>query len=139
MLRFLFAAVFALLAACVQIPPSPQDVQAKKFEAVPSKSVIYIVRTPMDSNEVSGLVLNDSGQITTYRGTFYRWEVAPGPHRIAGYAQANESITLTTEAGKIYFLEHTVRGTQRSGPQTTSLRQVDPQYGRALVARSQHL
>ena len=76
-----------LLAGCVQLPPSPQDIQAKKFEsATPDKSVIYIVRAPMDSREGGTISLDDNAQVTTYAGTYYRWEVAPGPHRIAGYA-----------------------------------------------------
>ena len=128
-----------LLAGCVQLPPSPQDLQAKKFDPVPGRAVIYIVRTPMDSREASGLALDDSAQITTLGGTYYRWEVAPGAHRIAGLAAANESITLTVAAGNIYFLEHTVRGTERSGPQLTSLRQINEQNGRALVRRAQLL
>lgn len=128
-----------LLAGCAQLPPSPQDIQAKTFERVPDKAVIYVVRTPMDSSEASGLALDDSGPITTLPGTYYRWEVTPGLHRVAGFAGANESVALTTEAGKIYFLQHTVRGTVRSGPQSTSLRQINERDGRALVMRAQML
>ena len=130
-----------LLAGCadLQLPPSPEDIQAKKFERLPDKSVIYVVRTPMDSQEASGLALDDRAQITTYRETYYRWEVAPGKHRVAGIAAANESVTLTTAPGQIYFLEHTVLGDRRSGPQSTWLRQIGEQDGRALVMRSQLL
>lgn len=131
--------VAILLAGCVQLPPSPQDLQAKRFEPVPAKAVIYVVRTPMDSREASGLALDESGPITTRPGTYYRWEVTPGLHRVAGFAAANESVTLATEAGKIYFLQHTVLGTVRSGPQFTSLRQIDERDGRALVMRAQIL
>lgn len=139
MWRFILIPLFIVVAGCVQIPPSPQEIQAKKFESVPDKAVIYIVRAPLDSYEASGLLLDDSGPITTLPGTFYRWEVTPGVHRVAGYAGANESVTLTTEAGKFYFLEHIVHGTRRSGPQSTYLRQIDAQAGRALVMRAQHL
>lgn len=135
MWRIVLIALF--LAGCVQLPPSPQDLQARKFEPVPGKAVIYIVRTPMDSREMSGLALDDSAQIATLGGTYYRWEVAPGTHRVAGVGQANESLTLTTAAGNIYFLEHTVRGTERSGPQSTSLRRINEQDGRALVQQAQ--
>jgi hypothetical protein len=137
MWRILLTAL--VLAGCVQLPPSPEDLQGKKLESLPGKSVIYVVRTPMDSNEASGLALDDGSQITTYGGTYYRWEVAPGTHRIAGIAAANESVTLTTAPGRIYFLEHTVLGTRRDGPQFTSLRQIGEQEGRTRVARSQLL
>ena len=137
MWRILLTAL--LLAGCAQLPPSPQDIQAKRFEPLPDKVAIYVVRTPMDSREASGLILDDSAQITTHPRTYYRWEVTPGLHRVAGFASAHESVTLTTAAGKIYFLEHTVIGTRRSGPQYTSLRQIDERDGRALVMQAQLL
>lgn len=137
--RILLTALLLLLASCVQLPPSPEDIQARKMESLPGMSVIYIVRANMDSREASGLILDDQGPITTLGGTYYRWEVAPGTHRVAGYAAANESVTLTTAPGKIYFLEHTVNGSRRSGPQSTWLREIGEQAGRALVARSQLL
>ncbi len=137
--RILLTALLLLLAGCAQLPPTPEDIQAKKFVTLPDASVIYVVRSAMDSHEASGLVLDDQAQITTLRGTYYRWEVAPGVHRVAGYAAANESVTLTTAPGKIYFLEHTVNGTRRSGPQSTWLREIGEQDGRALVMRSKLL
>ncbi|MBI2295356.1 MAG: hypothetical protein HYU76_04810 [Betaproteobacteria bacterium] len=137
MWRILLTAL--LLAGCAQLPPSPQDIQAKRFAPVPDKAVIYIVRTPLDSLQASGLWLGDRAQITTLPGTYYRWEVTPGVHRIAGYASANESVTLTTAAGRVYFLEHTVIGSGQSGPQSTSLRQIDERDGHALVTRAQLL
>ena len=126
-----------MLAGCA--PLAQQNPQTRTFDAVPGRSVIYIVRTPMDSREASGLALDDREQITTARDTFYRWEVAPGTHRIAGTGPANESITLSTSAGGVYFLEHTVRGDQRHGVQSTAIRQISEQAGRALVMRSQQL
>ena len=137
MWRILLTAL--LLAGCVQLPPTPEDIQARKMESLPDRSVIYIVRSAMDSREISGLVLDDHVQIATLGGTYYRWEVASGMHRVAGYAAAHESVTLTTAPGKIYFLEHTVIGTRRSGPQSTGLREIGEQDGRALVMRSQLL
>ncbi len=128
-----------LLAGCVQLPPTPADIQAKRFESVPDKSVIYVVRNPMDSLESSGLALDDQSQISTHPGTYYRWEVAPGTHRVAGFGAGTELVTLTTAPGKIYFLEHTVLGHWRSGPQLTRLHQISDQAGRALVAQAEML
>jgi hypothetical protein len=126
-----------LLAGCVQMPPpSPADVDAKRFQPVPGQSVIYIGRAPRDSFQTSQLALDDRIQISTWEGWYYRWVVPPGTHRVAGIGRANEAVTLTTAPGGVYFLEHTVRGTMRSGPQTTALRQVGEQYGRSMVLRS---
>lgn len=129
-----------LLAGCAQLPPSPQDIQAKRFEAVPGKAVIYVVRTPMDSKEMSGLALGDGQQISTQWGTYYRWEVAPGTHRVAGVGSGVDSVALTTAPGRIYFLEHTVVGDpDDGGVQLTALREIGDQAGRNLVMRSQLL
>jgi hypothetical protein len=131
-----------LLAGCadLQLPPSPADIQAKKFEALPDKSVIYVVRSSMDSNESSELSLDGRAQITTYRRTYYRWEVAPGTHRVAGIGRATEQVTLTTTPGRIYFLEHKVLGDWENGGVIYSgLWEVGDQAGRALVMRAQLL
>jgi len=129
-----------LLAGCAQLPPSPADIQAKTFQTRPDMSVIYVVRTPMDSLEASGLTLDGRALITTHRGTYYRWEVAPGTHRVAGFGFGVESMTLTTAPGKIYFLEHTVLGDRDDGGVTNvRLREIGDQAGRNLVMHSQLL
>ena len=125
-----------LLVGCTQLPPGPEYLRDTTFETLPDRSVIYVVRTPLDSNESSGLILDEKVQFTTLAGTHYRWEVAPGVHNVAGFASASESVTLATAPGGIYFLEHTVRGNWRDGVLLTSLRQIDAQRGRELVARS---
>ena len=135
--------LFLLLpAGCVQLPPTPQDIQAKKFESVADKAVIYLVRDHPDFNDAPATVsLDHLGMVTTYPGTYYRWEVAPGARRIAGYAADSGSITLQTEPGKVYFVQ------QRVTPATLfPSRQAQPQShfypipegnGRAVVMRSQ--
>jgi hypothetical protein len=126
------------LAGCVQMPPTPQDLQAKAFEPVPGHSVIYVVRTPLDSSEPQTLTLNEHATITTLPGTYFRWEVPPGRHHLQGFGFGSESMMLTTEPGGIYFLEHTVVGDPRDGGVLlTALRRVPDQYGRKLVTRSQ--
>ena len=138
MWRILIPALF--LAGCVQLPPTPEDIQAQKFESVPGKSVIYVVRQLVDSDEGRTLLLDDRAMITTYRGTYYRWEVEPGTHRVAGFAWGNELVTLNTAPGRIYFLEHTVLADRHDGGvQVTALREVNEQAGRALVNRAQLL
>jgi hypothetical protein len=140
MWRILLTAL--LLAGCaeMQLPPSPEDIQAKRFESVPDKSVIYVVRSAMDSTEGSGLTLDGRALITTYARTYYRWEVAPGTHRVAGFGPATEAVTLTTAPGRLYFLEHTVLADRDDGVVTvTALREVGEQTGRNLVMRAQLL
>ena len=133
--------IFLLL--CANALMSSQGHAAEKaavpIESVPDKAVIYIVRQPMDSWEPGMISLDGGQQITTQRGTYYRWEVAPGPHRIAGYAGASGSVKLATVAGKIYFVRHTVITGRPSGSVTTQLREISDKEGRKLVGQLQSL
>jgi starvation-inducible outer membrane lipoprotein len=73
------------LCGCQQLPPSPEDLQAKKFEAVPDKAVIYLVRDAMDLSDVQSQIrVGDKLLLKTYPGTYYRWEVPAGMHTITG-------------------------------------------------------
>ena len=138
MRRFLILAL--LVAGCAQLPPTPEDIQAKKFERVPDKAVIYIVRQPVDSEEGDTLSLDDRLIITTYKGTYYRWEVAPGTHRVANFASGAQSVTLNTTPGRIYFVQHTVFAHREDGTVLTSaLQEIGDQAGRNLVSRGQLL
>ena len=128
--------VALLLAGCVQLPPSAQDIQAKQFQPVSDKAVVYIVRDTLGALLDDTLWLGDSEMITTHTGTYYRWEVAPGTRRIAGFGISNASLTLNAEAGKIYFVRHGVIGTDRAGVQRSFLERLDEQTGRAHVARA---
>ena len=125
-----------ILAGCVQLPPSPQDLQAKRFESVPDKAVIYLVRDIPDfSDRPATITLDDAATITTYPGTYYRWEVAPGVHRIAGFAGDSGVITLDTEPGKVYFVQQRLSLFLRW--QQSYFYPVSEGYGRAVVMRSE--
>jgi len=126
-----------LVAGCAQLPPTPEDIQAKRFEAVPGKSVVYVVRRTLDSDGSATILIDGKASITTMRGTYYRWEVDPGTHRFTGMGIGGENVTLTTAPGQIYFLQHQVMADRDDGAVTqTALQQVDDQTGRALVARA---
>ena len=134
MWRALVAAL--LLAGCAEVPPSAEDIQAKRFEPVADKAVVYIVRDHVGMDLDHMLRLGDSEIISTYTGRYYRWEVAPGTHRIAGMMESTASLTLHVEAGKIYYVRHGVIGSDASeGVQWTYLQRVDERAGRAIIAR----
>lgn len=126
-----------LLTGCVaDIPPGPEDAQAKRFETLPDKAVVYIVRDHVGMDLDHMLRLGDSEIISTYTGRYYRWEVAPGTHRIAGMMESTASLTLHLEAGKIYYVRHGVIGSDASeGVQWTTLERVSERVGRAIIAR----
>ena len=107
------------------------------IESVPDKAVIYIVRQPMDSWEPGIVSLDGNQQVATHRNSYYRWEVAPGSHEVAGYAGAGGSVKLSTVAGKIYFVRYTVLVGRMGGSTTTQLREISEKDGRKLVLQSQ--
>ena len=134
-MRFYVALVAAALAlaACVQLPPHPQEAQAKQFQTMPDKSVIYVVRNDPDINRLpTHLMLDNRGGVTTYPGTFFRWEVAPGHHRIAGFSSDSGMIELDTEPGKIYFVRQVVLGFRSP---ISNLQRTSEQDGRAVAMR----
>lgn len=125
-----------LLAGCAPLPPHPQDIQAKRLEPVPGQSVIYLLRDRPDFSDVAApVMLDDNFMGTTYQGTYFRWEVAPGNHRIAGFASDAAVIDLKTEPGRIYFVQ------QRMSPWSISPRSnffnVNEQAARQVLTRSQ--
>ena len=127
------------MVGCIQLPPTAGDIQSKKFESVPDQAVIYIARPRMDSRNGGTIVIGNNSLITTFPGTYYRWETAPGTQRIQGYGPYSASVTVQAEAGKIYYVLHKVEGGIRSGIQSMHLQQVDERYGRKLVTDAQLL
>jgi len=58
------------LAGCQQLPLTPQDLQARKFEAVPDKAVIYVVRDAVDFSDVQAQIhVGDKLLLNTNPGT----------------------------------------------------------------------
>ena len=137
MRRAFFVALTLLAAACAQIPPSPQEIQDKQFEPVPGKAVVYVVQNPFGAYDyAAGLTFDDGTEITTYPSTFFRWVTTPGTHTIESTeGNLNATIKLQVEAGKIYYVEHSVTGVYGS---TTDawLSKIDAKTGRQMVAIS---
>jgi hypothetical protein len=135
MFRLLLVA-FAL-AGCAPLPPSPADIEAKRFEYVPGKAVIYVVRSDPDiSREVATLMLDDNMMGSTYPGTFFRWVVEPGRHQIRGYAGDAGSFTLDTGPDRMYFIQQSV-SRMFHGFAQSFFRPLPEPHGRALVLRAE--
>lgn len=124
-----------LLAGCVQLPPTAEDLQAKKFEAAPDKAVIYLVRVYPDFSDLQAQVnLGDRLSLKTYPGTYYRWEVPAGAHRIAGAAFDTGAITVNAGVGAIYYVLQRVLAI-RNNP-SSFFEVVGEQAGRVAVQRA---
>ena len=125
-----------VLAGCAQLPPSPEDVQAKRFEPVPGKAVIYIVRDNVGAHLDHSLWLDDAYLITTHTGTYYRWVAEPGTRRIRGGGESTSHLLVQAEAGKLYFVRHIVNGIEWNAAYNTGLQRLDDETGRARVSQA---
>jgi len=105
----LAAILISVLAGCATREPSPQEIQSKRFEIRPDMAVVYLYRDRLDfSRAPASLMLDRQGLGSTYEGTYYRLELAPGRHRIAGFAGDAGAFEFTAEPGRLYFLKHAV-------------------------------
>ncbi len=126
------AGLLLALSACAPLPPPPGDAAAKRFEAVPDRAVIYIVRHPLEPEFVAPVMFDDNPIGSTYRGTYIRVVVPGGMHRIAGVGIDSGSINLQVQPGQIYFISQRTFGRDRS--LTGSMFQpVDAESGRSMV------
>ena len=120
------------LAACITREPSPQEVRSKQFEAVAGMSVVYLYRDRVDfTSSPASFTLDEQHQGATYRGTYFRLEMAPGKHRIAGFAADIGHLDFITEAGRIYFIRHSV--TRLHNFDLSVFQIVPAEYGRPAV------
>ena len=136
MIRIFSSVAALLLAGCSQFGPAQPVSQGPRLDPAPGKSVIYVVRTPMDARIPATVSINAREQMTTFPGFAHRWEVDPGTHRIASVAPENTSFTLSTAPGNVYYVEYTITGNQISGIQFASMRQISEQHGRVLLQQS---
>ncbi|MGH8616968.1 MAG: DUF2846 domain-containing protein [Burkholderiales bacterium] len=109
--RFAALCVLLSLGACVTpIPPSPQELAAKRFETVPGKAVVYVFRDLVNFGGTQSPIALDGKQIgASYGGTFFHLVVDPGPHRLAGMFGDAGSMQFTVAAGELYFIQQTVQ------------------------------
>lgn len=135
MFRFLLMAALAL-AGCAPLPPSPQDLEAKRFESAPGKAVIYLVRDYPDiSREAASVMLDDNLMGSTYPGTYFRWVVEPGRHQIRGFAGDSGAITLDVGPGAIYYVQQSFN--RGFGFGQSFFRPIPEPFGRGMVMRGE--
>lgn len=136
MFRVLWMLALAL-GGCAQLPPSPQEIEAKRFEPAPGRAVIYVVRDEPDFDRTGAAVMLDDQMMgTLYPGTFFRWVVAPGRHHIRGFAGDAGSYTMDVGADRIYFVQQWVTPLLPIGIMQSHFQLVPEPNGRAAVLRS---
>jgi len=127
-----------MLAGCATREPGPQEIRSKKFEAIPDKAVVYIYRDRLDfSRAPVSLMLDGQGLGSIYAGTYYRLELAPGGHRIAGFAGDAGVFEFAAAPGRLYFLKHSV--TRITGFDQSFFFPVGEEQGRNAVLQYEYL
>lgn len=102
----MLAVAVLALAGCMGLAPDSQDSEAKEFQPLPDKGVIYLVRgEPAYSDRPVPVWLGNRMMLITHPDTYFRWEVPPGAHRISGHDTDFGTIVVAAETGKVYFVE----------------------------------
>lgn len=124
-----------LVAGCASVPMASidEDTRAKTFSVNPDKSGIYLYRNESFGGAIPMTVALD-GKVAGQTGpkTYFLWETDPGSHDVSSNAENVSTLSISTEAGKTYFVWQEVKmGLWMARSQ---LQQVDEQTGRNAVS-----
>ena len=115
-MRFRIAAFIlvsaAALCGCASVPMAPiaADNQAKQFQPVPDKGVLYIYRSESFGGAVKMDVMVDSALIgDTAAETYFRMELPPGKHTIVSKAENTDEVDIDVQPGQLYFVWQEVK------------------------------
>lgn len=104
--------VAGCMTATAPVAPPESDAAAKRFEPAPGKANLYVARSPGSSGGSTEFKLAVDGKElgSIAPGMYYLAVLDPGSHSIAATSMFSSVKTdLTTEPGKNYFYEVTVR------------------------------
>lgn len=122
--------------ASVQHAPVGADSSAKQFSAASDRATLYIFRRPGFVGSAVAIQVSINGRVLggTGPGTYFVVRLDPGTHVISSFTpESSPALTLTLEAGRIYFVEQATRFGVANARAT--LEQVDENEGRAAVIK----
>lgn len=102
----------ALLSGCASVPmaDATADAQAKQFVAPKDGANLYIYRNETFGTAVKMPVLVDGSAIgDTVAHSYILKQVTPGSHTITSKSENDATLTLSTEAGKNYYVWQEVK------------------------------
>ncbi len=103
---------------------------------MPGKAVVYLFRDLVNYGVVPAPVALDGIQVgSSFGGTFFRFVLEPGRHRIEGMYVDNGAIEFTVAANQIYFLQQTVQATRYVALSGSTFNIADAATGRARVSQ----
>ncbi|ABK36157.1 DUF2846 domain-containing protein [Aeromonas hydrophila] len=102
----------ALLSGCASVPmaEATADAQAKQFVAPKDAANLYIYRNETFGAAVKMPLLVDGMAVgDTVAHTYILKQVTPGSHTITSKSENDATLTLSTEAGKNYYVWQEVK------------------------------
>ncbi len=123
-----------LFVGCASIEKAPlsRDAVAKNFKPSSELAVVYFYRDNIVNSVVAMDILINGRYIGKMRsGHYMRVELRPGQYTITSRASNDKSIKLTTQAGKIYFIQQI--GVFKFLAHGTDLKLVDAEEGKKAV------
>jgi len=133
----IFVILLLVLSGCASVPMAPmeQDAKAKEFVPSPSHAALYIYRSENFGGAIPmTLTVNSKVVGQTAAKTFFMLNVLPGKYTVESHAENISNLSLTTEAGKNYFVWQEVK--MGMWMARSLLQQVDETTGRAGVTES---
>lgn len=109
----LIVLLLAVVGSCASTPQArrDRDAEAKQFRTHPATSAIYVYRTDTHTDEADTDLYVDGRLIgATLQRSFFRVDVNPGTHRLAGMGHDHGSLTIETRPDQVYFVELNVVG-----------------------------
>ncbi len=105
--RALVLLAWLALAGCASTPQATRDrdTDAKQFSSHPAHSTLYIYRPDQASPESDTVLWIDGRLIgATLPGSYFRVNLDPGKHTLAGMGHDNGTLTIETRPGELYFV-----------------------------------
>ncbi|MEC4718430.1 DUF2846 domain-containing protein [Noviherbaspirillum sp. CPCC 100848] len=122
---------------CVTVPLAlaEEDVAAKRFEALPDKVRIYLVR-PFTVEPIKRSQVFVDQQLVAEMAplTYVVIDVDPGLHHIGVRTDVDAAISLRTDAGKLYYVQYSL--SQLFGNYSGQLKTMDEAPGRSALLKS---
>lgn len=127
-----------LIVGCASVSKAPErsSDEAKKFDSLEDKGVVYLYRTGRMVGAALQYMVKINGRDAggTGPGTFFRWELKPGTYSISSSTnESSATVQVDVEAGKLYFFNQTGRLGLTQGGRVT-IERVDEGTGKKDVS-----
>lgn len=122
---------------CVTVPLAlaEEDGAAKRFQAVPNKARIYLVR-PFTQEPIKRSQVFVDQQLAAEMAplTYVVIDVDPGLHRIGVRTDVDAAISLRTDPGQLYYIQYSL--SQLFGNYSGKLETMDEVTGQSAILKS---